>query len=87
MTADYLDRCAKRILQIELYDTKALQKKCPRGINDTFKVLKINMCHQGSNSDDATVCAPKPFPYQRGSNRPNECVVFLIFFNFKAFKY
>ena len=52
MTADYLDRWAKIILQIELYVTKALQKKCPRGINDTFKVLKINMCHQGSNSDD-----------------------------------
>ena len=51
--ADYLDRWAKRIvLQIELYVTKALQKKCPQGINDMFKVLKINMCHQGSNSDD-----------------------------------
>ena len=52
MTVEYLDRWEKRILQIELYVTKALQKKCPQGINDTFKVLKINMCHQGSNSDD-----------------------------------
>ena len=46
-------RWAKIILQIELYVMKALHKKCPQGINDTFKVLKINMCHQGSISDDA----------------------------------
>ena len=53
MNAEYLDRWAKIILRIDLYVAKALQKKCPQGINDMFKVLKINMCHQGSNSDDA----------------------------------